>query len=281
MNKKRLEIIVGAFVLLGIAIFCFFVFFIGGMHMLKSGYRLNVHFGFVSGISKGATIRYAGVPVGEVVSLRTEYGENGKPHVVVTIWLEEGTIVREGTKIEIRGAFALSEAHIEIISAGNNEGKILGDGDMLQGIDPVSLDNLIREGEDITALLKNILINIDNFVADDGMKATVKNTLVNFDVLTTKLNDILYSSEDDIKDIIANAEKSINELHEAIIKANGVVDSLENKEGTVGKLLYDDALYNELMAFIQDIKIHPWKLLKKTKSQEEEQPKKKGFFGRG
>lgn len=44
-----------------------------------------------------------------------------------------------------------------------------------------------------------------------------------------------------------------------------------NKEGTVGKLLYDDKIYNELDAMITDLRKHPWKLFFKGK----EKPEKK------
>ena len=44
-----------------------------------------------------------------------------------------------------------------------------------------------------------------------------------------------------------------------------------NKEGTIGKLLYDDKIYNELDAMITDLRKHPWKLFIKTK----EKPEKK------
>lgn len=40
-----------------------------------------------------------------------------------------------------------------------------------------------------------------------------------------------------------------------------------NKEGTVGKLLYDDAIYKELEVLVTDIRKHPWKLFKKTKEK--------------
>lgn len=46
---------------------------------------------------------------------------------------------------------------------------------------------------------------------------------------------------------------------------------IRNKEGTVGKLLYDDSLYKELEALITDVRKHPWKLFWKTK----EKPEKK------
>jgi phospholipid/cholesterol/gamma-HCH transport system substrate-binding protein len=42
---------------------------------------------------------------------------------------------------------------------------------------------------------------------------------------------------------------------------------IRNKEGTMGKLIYDDAIYNELQAFVTDVRKNPWKLFIKTKEK--------------
>ena len=34
-------------------------------------------------------------------------------------------------------------------------------------------------------------------------------------------------------------------------------------EGTVGRLMSDDALYEEMREFVAEIKAHPWRLLKR------------------
>ncbi|MDD5568044.1 MAG: MlaD family protein [Candidatus Omnitrophica bacterium] len=48
---------------------------------------------------------------------------------------------------------------------------------------------------------------------------------------------------------------------------NTGIQRIINKEGTVGKLLYDDKIYNELEATITDIRKNPWKLFWKTKER--------------
>ena len=74
-----------------------------------------------------------------------------------------------------------------------------------------------------------------------------------------------------LHEITRLAEDIANNINEVIVK-------IKNKEGTVGKLLYDDAIYQELEAIakemeglVQDIRKHPWKLFFKTK---EKPPKK-------
>ena len=50
------------------------------------------------------------------------------------------------------------------------------------------------------------------------------------------------------------------DIDESIVK-------ITNKEGTIGKLLYDDSIYKELEALITDVRKHPWKLFRKTKEK--------------
>ena len=59
--------------------------------------------------------------------------------------------------------------------------------------------------------------------------------------------------------IASKIEKLTEDLDSSIVKLN-------NKEGSLGKLLYDDTMYNELEALVTDIKKHPWKLFYKPKN---------------
>jgi phospholipid/cholesterol/gamma-HCH transport system substrate-binding protein len=45
-----------------------------------------------------------------------------------------------------------------------------------------------------------------------------------------------------------------------------IVDKIKSGEGTIGKLLNDDAIYNNLEGFTADIRKHPWKLLNKPRT---------------
>lgn len=84
------------------------------------------------------------------------------------------------------------------------------------------------------------------------------------------------------KSIILKLDNSITEIRSVV----GAVDSLaknlddgvtriKNKEGTMGKFLYDDTLYSDLEALIKDIKEHPWKLFIKAKEKPEPKARKK------
>lgn len=46
-----------------------------------------------------------------------------------------------------------------------------------------------------------------------------------------------------------------------------IMDRLKNGEGTIGKLLTKDKIYQDLEAFVEDIKNNPWKLLNKPRGE--------------
>jgi phospholipid/cholesterol/gamma-HCH transport system substrate-binding protein len=60
-------------------------------------------------------------------------------------------------------------------------------------------------------------------------------------------------------------------MHELADIAKRLVDNIDaaitNRDGTIGKLLYDPALYNELEGLVSDIRKNPWKLIWKTKEK--------------
>lgn len=57
------------------------------------------------------------------------------------------------------------------------------------------------------------------------------------------------------------AEK-INVLADSTVT---IMERLKDGKGTIGKLLTEDKIYNDLEAFVEDVKKHPWKLLHKPR----------------
>ena len=66
-------------------------------------------------------------------------------------------------------------------------------------------------------------------------------------------------SDGDVRQSLKNIESSSSSLE-------AVLSKMKNGEGTVGSLLMKDDLYNDMDAFVKDLRAHPWKLLKKDSS---------------
>lgn len=63
-----------------------------------------------------------------------------------------------------------------------------------------------------------------------------------------------------IHTIFNNAESILRNLDDGIAK-------IRNKEGSLGKLIYDDTVYNELQALVTDVRKNPWKLFIRVKEK--------------
>jgi phospholipid/cholesterol/gamma-HCH transport system substrate-binding protein len=63
-------------------------------------------------------------------------------------------------------------------------------------------------------------------------------------------------------------------MHEMVRLVRGIVgnldqgmDKINSGQGTIGKLIYDDKIYNDLEAMVADLRKNPWKLFWKTKEK--------------
>ena len=71
--------------------------------------------------------------------------------------------------------------------------------------------------------------------------------------------------------LVGKDPTAVNKVYENISNLTDsvkiIVNRLKNGEGTIGKLLTEEKIYNDLEAFVEDIKKNPWKLLNKPRGQ--------------
>ena len=200
-GKTKLELKLGIFVFIGLAILVVAILSVGGFKTWASGYQVNFMFNFINGVKKGAPVRFAGVDVGQVQTIKYFYdGKEVKTRVRVTCWVDKDVKIPMDSVVWVNTLGLLGEKYIEVMP-GVDYGKCLLAKGELVGEDPMVMNNVFKSA-------KNVVDNLDT----------------------------------------------------------GVTRVL-NKEGTVGKILYDDKLYDELDALVTDLKKNPWKLLWKTKEK--------------
>ncbi|MBI4114992.1 MAG: MCE family protein [Candidatus Omnitrophica bacterium] len=256
MKKTRDEVLVGAFVIFGFILLSLVVFFVSGVSLVRRGYEVSIVFTYVSILDKGAPVRMAGVRVGEVskVSL-LEDKETGQTKVNVQVFIAKGHEIRENYLFNVRGTHILSEPHIEI-TPQPGRASFLKDGDILQGVDPVPMEVLVDRADQIAGHLEAMLGRLRNALEDKETEKSVRETIKNLSSLTSSLNKILGGSEKDMTEGLKHLNNSTQALERILTK-------IEKGEGTVGKLMSEEELYQEMRAFVQEIKTHPWRLLKR------------------
>ncbi len=272
MEKRDLETTVGFFVLLGVVLFFIIVFFISGIYLFRDGYHMKIEYDYCAGLSKGASVRLAGVKVGEVNKITVGYDEvSGKPKAVVDVWLDRGAVVREDYKPYIMGTFALNETLIEIVPGDEPEAAILHDGDMLKGVSPIPMEKIVEEGTAILDKFSRFADYVYAVVGDEELREDLRSTIVDMSTLLAYAKKIITEKDEEINGLIENANGSLMRLDK-------ILTAIDNGEGTLGKLIKDDEFYRKLDAtieeikletkdLIREIKLHPWRLMKKDKKK--------------
>ncbi|MBN2831176.1 MAG: MCE family protein [Candidatus Omnitrophica bacterium] len=200
-GKTKLELKLGIFVFIGLVIFVVFILSVGGIRTWASGYQVNFLFNFTDGVRKGAPVRFAGVDIGEVTSIKYFYDEKEeKTKIRVKCWVPNDIKIPTDSVVWVNTLGLLGEKYLEIMPGVDYKRPLHPDGEIV-GDDPIAMNEVFKTAKHIA------------------------------DSLDAGVNRIL------------------------------------NKEGTVGKILYDDELYKQLDALITDLRKNPWKLFWKTKEK--------------
>jgi len=219
-----LQLKVGIFVLIGIIILFGFVFLISDFSVFKPGINIKVIFGFASGVKTASPVRLAGVDASTVKdSLIFFDTKDNKTKVEIRLWVKGDVKIPADSKVWINTLGLLGEKYVEIIP-GTNFASIIKDGDTLIGEDPTSVQEITRMAGNIALKLEDSLGQINEIVKDEESKASIKEIITN------------------LRDITRNIKEG---------------------QGTIGKFLTDEKIYNDLEILVDDLKRNPWKLLHK------------------
>jgi phospholipid/cholesterol/gamma-HCH transport system substrate-binding protein len=167
--------------------------------------------GSASGLRKGGSVNFAGIRVGEVVSLKLDH-----PRRVVALAMIDGnTPVKSDTQVGLEFQGLTGIAAISL-TGGSDEAAAPRKG--ADGIPELTADpeGTLGMQEKIRVALRNVdKIIIDNEVA-------VKDTLRNFETFTASLS----GNGARITSIIATAESGVGAVDDAMVKATNSLGSL-------------------------------------------------------
>lgn len=235
-DSSRLELKVGIFVFIGLVILVLFVVMIGDFRLINPGYMFKVSFGFANGVKVNAPVRLSGVEIGEVKDIEITYDTiNKKSKVLIDVWVPKEVRIPVDSRVWVNMLGLLGEKYIEIMP-GKEQDNVLREGSVIKGEDPISI-------QELTDLSREIALQIEDTVADLGVSLKKFNTTLDTFSKTAETFDVTLTS------------------------VNTLVDHVNQGKGTMGRLFYDESLYNNIDEMFLDLKKNPWKLLNRPKKK--------------
>ena len=181
----------GVFVLICLAALAGLLIKVGNFNFFKHGYIIRSHFHFTGGVKKNSPVRLSGVDVGEVKDIRVIYGD--ETVVEVDLWLDEGTKVRKDSRAYVTTLGLMGEKYVEI-RAGTPAADYAKEGDLIDGDDPVRLEELIQIGtkvaNDVGQMARDIS-KVANHVDDavQGNRSKLDHIFDNLEETSENFND--------------------------------------------------------------------------------------------
>ncbi len=125
MKKGNLELVVGVFVLAGLACLAYMAIHLGKMELFGHGYQVTADFDNISGLKSGTAVEIAGVEVGRVESINLTTGDRAK----LVMRLQPGIKLYDDAIASIRTKGIIGDKFVKLSpgSSGNlivNGGKI-------------------------------------------------------------------------------------------------------------------------------------------------------------
>ena len=259
--KTPAELKVGILIIVAVLLLAAMILFVGKFRLApENTYRTC--FKFTQGLVEDAPVRLAGVEVGKVKALNLiEDIEKRYTKVEVIFSISRNIRLREGTVASISSLGLMGEKYIEINPGPPGGNYIPTDGTgVIASVDPIQMETLLRVGEDIVKKLQEIITAVNEAVATEDMKNSIKTSFKNIEKAT-----------EDISRVAADVRYGIDreKLRETMDNFHHVSAALdqgikgENLQRVVENL---EIISQNLKEFSQDIKENPWKLFKKEPS---------------
>ena len=263
--KLNNEAKVGLMIMLSFTIFITFVALLAKINVSQSGYHLRLYFGFLNGLGVSSPVKIAGgVKIGYVDGIK-QSGEKTE----VSIWIDNKYTLLKTAKFAIFTTGLIGEKYINVfIPPSVNVDEFFKDGDRVYAIDPASFDQMMltfqsfMQDESGSQMLAEIFQNSEKFVetlnsiSEEnrgdirksvlGAKAMIFVMSEKMRVLMDQLNkltsNMAYLSEKNKEEITI----TLRNLSELSANMNKIVFRLEKGRGTLGKLLVEEEVYDNL-----------------------------------
>ena len=284
--KLTKEIKIALVAIVGILVMYFGINFLKGMNLFSTNNAYYMTFDDIQGLGASTPIYADGYKVGTVDGLEYDYKENGPIKVKVDI--NKDLRIPQGSKAEIVKDL-MGNLQVNLLLANNPRERVEPGGIIPGAVNGGMMDkaaNLIPVVENILPKLESILTSVNALLADPALAASLHNVETitsNLTVSTRELNTLMAGLNKQVPGMIGKAngvldntnrltanlasldvQGTLNKVNQTLESAHQFTEKLNSNQGSLGLLMNDTKLYDNLTSTIShadslviDLKAHP------------------------
>lgn len=277
--------------LLAITLFVFGFNYLKGKNLFSAENKFYTEFDY-NALSTATPVTVKGNKIGKVQEIIYDFN-TGKTRIEFTV--DENFKFSKNSVIRLFELGLMGGNALAIIDSKDGTLAVSGDtlkSEVEEGLVKSLSKNFSGLSSGLDGTLKSadsLMLNLNNLVSDDsdkGLKSAIAElnaTMKSFKGLSYSLTSFINKDQSKLNQTLTNLNrtldnfnkisgdlaksdlnKTVSNLDETLLSLSNVLKKLDNKDGTVGKLLNDDQLYNnlegatkELEELLKDIKLHP------------------------
>lgn len=270
----------------GLVILFFGMNYLKGLNLFESDSKYYISFTDISGLASSSPIYADGYQVGVVKSINYDYNKRGC--IVVEASIDEQLRIPKGSSAEIVSDM-LGNVKVNLLLANNPRERVMPGETIQGGINDGAfgqMKGMIPTVMQILPKIDSILTTVNTLLANPAIARSLQNTETvtgELTVTTKRLNNIVAHLEKSVPGMLNNTDsllynantlaKNVNKIDVAgtMARVDETLDNMErfteqlnNTTGTLGKLMHDPTLYDNLNntmrsadSLLIDLKAHP------------------------
>lgn len=224
----------GIFTVLGLVVFGFSLYFLGGFSVTRS-YDLNIKFADVSGLPVKAPVKLSGVEVGKVKQIKIENGD-----VIVVAQINEGIDIYSGARFSVVMTGIIGSKYLKV-EQGNSHLSAYKAGSYINGVDELPMDAMITQ---TMASIKEFVDSVNN---QGAFGDQLNQTMTEVRQLSANLNQLVAS----MKPYLANSARNLDDITERL---DALLAGIEQGQGVIGGLMKDEQMKEDVKESVTNLK---------------------------
>lgn len=295
-------------VLLALLVFFAGFYFLKGSNLFSGENEYYAYFEDVQGLQLSSAVQVKGLTVGHVTEIKLNGGDKVRVAIAINkkIQVTKGSVLKLASS-DLLGTKVLKLDIMENAPAAEDESTLAAqvEGGVIDNISS-EISPLIKDIRHVVATLDTVLGGVNSMLNQDTRNklsssvASLDVTLKNFSELSRKLNNEssqlasvirnansittnLANSNQQVTNILKNAEgisnqlanapveQTVKDLQATIAQLQGIVNKINNNEGSLGMMVNDKQLYNNLTetlktlnVLLADVNAHPSRYINVT-----------------